>query len=97
MLKFHFTDVDMARIRMATGPDPMWELLLSLHLLGGNDGSVVFGAWKRHIRNRLPGSTRLLFELAPPRGYSADFLTPMPDRGGLETGIDAVLSTSRGG
>ncbi|WUI44684.1 winged helix-turn-helix domain-containing protein [Streptomyces sp. NBC_00414] len=87
----------MARIRMATGPDPMWELLLSLHLLGGNDGSVVFGAWKRHIRNRLPGSTRLLFELAPPRGYSADFLTPMPDRGGLETGIDAVLSTSRGG
>ncbi|GHA10707.1 transcriptional regulator [Streptomyces tauricus] len=97
MLKFHFTDADMARIRMAGGPDPLWELLLSLHLLGGNDGSVVFGAWKRRIRNRLPGSTRLLFDLAPPRGYSADFLTPVPDRGDLETGIDAVLSTPRGG
>ncbi|MDO0937779.1 winged helix-turn-helix domain-containing protein [Streptomyces sp. DG2A-72] len=96
MLKFHFTGADMARIRMAAGPDPMWELLLSLHLLGGSDGSVVFGAWKRHIRSRLPNSTRLLFDLAPPRGYSADFLTPMPDRGELEPGIDAVLSTSRG-
>ncbi|MFS8197992.1 ArsR/SmtB family transcription factor [Streptomyces sp. CWNU-52B] len=96
MLKFHFTHTDMARIRMAAGPDPMWELLLSLHLLGGRDGSVVFGAWKRHIRSRLPGSTRLLFELAPHRGYSADFLTAVSARGELETGIDAALSTPRG-
>ncbi|WAU83332.1 winged helix-turn-helix domain-containing protein [Streptomyces sp. Qhu-G9] len=96
MLKFHFTDADMARIRMAAGPDPLWELLLSLHLLRGTDGSVVFGAWRRHVRSRLPGTTRLLFDLAPPRGYSADFLTPLPDRGELEPGIDAVLSTPRG-
>lgn len=95
MLKFHFTGADMARIRVATSPDPMWEVLLSLHLLGGGDGAVVFEEWKRQIRARLPAPSHMLFDLAPPRGYSVDFLTPPYDRGELEAGIDTVLSTPR--
>ncbi|MGW3291873.1 ArsR family transcriptional regulator [Streptomyces sp. NPDC001002] len=95
MLKFHFTDADLARIRVASGPHPMWEVLLSLHLLAGCEGAVVFGPWRRHVRTRLPAGVRMLLDLAPPRGYSADFLTPALDRNELDAGIDAVLSTPR--
>ncbi|MFJ6080764.1 ArsR family transcriptional regulator [Streptomyces sp. NPDC092369] len=95
MLKFHFTDADLARIRVASGPHPMWEVLLSLHLLAGCDGAVVFGPWRRHVRAQLPAGVRMLLDLAPPRGYSADFLTPALDRNELDAGIDAVLSTPR--
>ncbi|MES5820911.1 winged helix-turn-helix domain-containing protein [Streptomyces sp. RG80] len=95
MLTFHFTGADIARVRVASRPDPLWELLLSLHLAGGEDGAVVFGPWRKQVRSRLSGPVRMLFDLAPPRGYSADFLTPAPDGAGLETGIDTVLSTPR--
>lgn len=95
MLTFHFTSADIARVRVASRPDPMWELLLSLHLAAGDDGAVVFGPWKRQVRSRLSAAVHMLFDLAPPRGYSADFLTPAPGGDGLEAGLDAVLSTPR--
>ncbi|MGJ5760666.1 ArsR/SmtB family transcription factor [Streptomyces galbus] len=95
MLTFHFTGADIARVRVASRPDPMWELLLSLHLLRGDDGAVVFGPWKRQVRSRLAAGVPMLFDLAPPRGYSADFLTPSPSGEGLEAGLDALLSTPR--
>ena len=93
MLTFHFTGADIARVRVASRPDPMWELLLSLHLVRGEDGTVVFAPWRRQVRSRLPAAVSMLFDLAPPRGYSADFLTPAVGGDGLEAGFDAVLST----
>jgi DNA-binding transcriptional ArsR family regulator len=95
MLTFHFTDTDIARVRVASRPDPLWELLLSLHLVAGEDGAVVFGPWKRQVRSRLSAPVRMLFDLAPPRGYSADFLTPALAEDGLDAAIDTVLSTPR--
>ncbi|MEU0031128.1 winged helix-turn-helix domain-containing protein [Streptomyces sp. NPDC006335] len=95
MLTFHFTGADIARVRVASRPDPMWELLLSLHLIRGDDGAVVFGPWKRQVRSRLSAAVNVLFDLAPPRGYSADFLTPDAGGDGLEAGLDALLSTPR--
>jgi DNA-binding transcriptional ArsR family regulator len=95
MLTFHFTGADIARVRVASRPDPLWELLLSLHLVGGDDGAVVFGPWKKQVRSRLSAPVHMLLDLAPPRGYSADFLTPATGGDGLEAGLDALLSTPR--
>jgi DNA-binding transcriptional ArsR family regulator len=91
----HFTAEDLTRVRLATEADLLWELLLSAHLLGKPDGAVVFGAWKQGTRARLGPGMRMLFDLAPPWGYSADFLTPTAGTGDLEVGLDAIRSTSR--
>src|SRR5581483_4518951 len=62
-------------------------------MLQTHDGPLVFDQWRRRTRARLDGSMRQLLALAPPHGYSPDFLTPAAATGGLEAGIDAVLST----
>ncbi|WP_269857097.1 ArsR/SmtB family transcription factor [Streptomyces sp. RPT161] len=94
MLRIHFTTDDFTRTRIALAPDPMWEILLSLHLLKQREeGAVVFGQWRARLRARPDATVAPLASLAPPRGYSPDFLTPT---GTVElgAGIDSVLSTS---
>lgn len=95
MLHIHFTPDDLTRIRLIARPDPLWEILLSLHLLRKADGDAVFGEWKNRVRPALRGSLPMLSRLVPPYGYSADFLTPYAGVHSLETGVDAVLSTPR--
>jgi DNA-binding transcriptional ArsR family regulator len=94
-LRIHFTDDDLTRIRLAQAPDPMWEALQSMHMLQTRDGWAVFGRWRGRVRAELTGPERQLLRLAPPVGYSPDFLTPTAGEGGLELGIDALLSTPR--
>lgn len=87
MLRIHFTSQDLRRTRIAAEPDPAWELLLSLHMAQGNDGQLVYDRWRRSARGALRhAESRLLYELAPPVGYSPDFLTPTAPS--LETGHD---------
>jgi DNA-binding MarR family transcriptional regulator len=96
MLRIHFTMEDLARVRVAPSADPLWETLLSLHLLGKSDGAVVFGDWKRRTGPRAADHVlRILFELAPPWGYSADFLTPTAGSPDIAAGIDTILCTAR--
>lgn len=100
MLRVHFTSQDLRRTRIAAEPDPLWELLLSLHMVQGNDGQVVYDRWRRSARGALRhAEARLLCELAPPVGYSPDFLTPnSPDReagGGIDEALERVRSTPR--
>lgn len=92
VLRVHFTAEDLARVRVSSGPDPMWEILLSLHVLRQRDGAPVFGQWRQQVRGRLAPEARWLMQLAPPVGYSPDFLTPTAGCG-VDDGIDAVLST----
>ncbi|MEV0242330.1 winged helix-turn-helix domain-containing protein [Streptomyces sp. NPDC050674] len=94
-LRIHFTDDDLTRIRFAQAPDPMWETLQSMHMLQSRDGWAVFGRWRAGVRPALGAPERQLLRLAPPVGYSPDFLTPAAGEGGLEPGIDALLSTPR--
>ncbi|MFJ7073020.1 winged helix-turn-helix domain-containing protein [Streptomyces sp. NPDC098781] len=94
-VRIHFTDDDLAQIRLAQAPDPMWEALLSMHMLQTDTGSAVFGGWRRRVRRELPRAVRPLLRMAPPVGYSADFLTPAAGSGGLDAGIGALLSTPR--
>ncbi|MEV4433584.1 winged helix-turn-helix domain-containing protein [Streptomyces sp. NPDC049585] len=95
-MRIHFTSVDLGRIRLAAEPDPLWETLLAAHMLQTAQGPLVFDAWRARVRPRLTDPMRRVLALAPPRGYSPDFLTPPETaEGGLAGGIDAMLSLPR--
>ena len=83
-LRIHFTADDLARVRVAGGPDPMWETVLSMHLLRTQRGADAFSAWRQESRLRLGSSARLLQALNPPSGPFPDFLTPAPATTDLE-------------
>ncbi|WP_026414321.1 ArsR/SmtB family transcription factor [Actinomadura oligospora] len=95
MLRIHFTPEDLRRTRLAEGPEPLWEILLSLHKLTDGQGRPVFDGWRRRVRSRPSAWSRDLPLLAPPSGYSPDFLTPGAEAGCLDAGLDQVLSTPR--
>lgn len=95
MWRIHLGTQDLAQVRLAPGADPMWELLHSLHVVTGGFGEAVFGRWRRRSARQGPAWLDALATLAPPVGYSPDFLTPFPGTTDLESGIDAVLSTPR--
>ncbi|ONI84104.1 hypothetical protein ALI144C_15505 [Actinosynnema sp. ALI-1.44] len=94
MLRIHFTTEDLTRIRIRAQPHPLWEVLLSLHLLQTRHGAAVYGPWRRGARAALGPSSDMLTTLAPPKGYSPDFLTPYVDSPDLDDGLEALLSTS---
>lgn len=98
MLRIHFTGDDIARTRIAPGSDPLWELVLAMHMLRGQRGDLLFADWRRaamaalqHVR--LSGQLRLLSALMPTFGYFPDFLTPAAAARGLEHGLDAIRAT----
>ncbi|MBP2478795.1 DNA-binding transcriptional ArsR family regulator [Crossiella equi] len=93
MLRIHFTPADLTRVRINGGADPMWEILLSLHVLQSGAAPQLFGHWRRHTRAELPPSAGMLTMLAPPTGYSADFLTPGATGQTVEEGVDVLAST----
>ncbi|MFE3434155.1 transcriptional regulator [Streptomyces sp. NPDC059171] len=97
-LRIHFTADDLARITVAPRPDPMWELVNSLHALQARQAVPEHAPWLRHVRKRLARSDlrspiRLLTTLVPPAGDLPDFLTPPPHGGGLETARDLIRAT----
>ncbi|MFC7544794.1 ArsR/SmtB family transcription factor [Plantactinospora sp. GCM10030261] len=98
MLRIHFSSEDVGRTRVAATADPLWELVLSLHLLQARDADPAMAGWRRAVtaglrRDRAAARFRLLLALNPPRGYFPDFLTPQETRQGLEAGLDALRST----
>lgn len=95
MLRVHFTSEDLARVRVAPGPDFLWEISNSVQTLQRRDGERVFGAWRRWVRPRLSESPRSLSSLLPPRGYSPDFLTPTSGGATLQAALDTLMSTPR--
>jgi DNA-binding transcriptional ArsR family regulator len=101
MLRIHFTDADLARVQVATRPDPLWETVLGLHQLIGPQWQLTpdCDGWRRRARAELSGRglggpVRLLASLAPPVGpYFPDFLTPAEAGEGLAAGLEAVRAT----
>ncbi|MGB2572454.1 ArsR/SmtB family transcription factor [Micromonospora citrea] len=101
MLTIHFSPEDILRTRMAPAADPVWELVLSLHLLQGRSSDPLMAHWRRGVARELRRDAaserlRLLFALNPPRGYFPDFLTPYDSVEGFEAGLEAVRSTPAG-
>jgi DNA-binding transcriptional ArsR family regulator len=97
MLRVYFTPEDLARVRVAPGPDFLWEVSNSVQTLQRRDGTPVFGEWRQWARKRVSGSGALLSCLLPPCGYSPDFLTPSSgDRGGtLQMAVETLMRTPR--
>lgn len=99
-LRLHFTAEDLLRTRVLTEPDPMWELVLSVHHLSPTGENDRHSQWRRDARQRLddPDSARalrMLRTLVPPRGNFPDFLTPLPTSDGLDGAFDVIRSTPR--
>ncbi|MFD7499670.1 ArsR/SmtB family transcription factor [Streptomyces sp. NPDC059850] len=93
MLRVHFSELDLARLRMAVRPDALWETVLSFHRLRENRAETVYGEWRSEARNRLNGEGRLLAPLIPSRGYFPDFLTPAEGVIGCDAAMDALHAT----
>jgi DNA-binding transcriptional ArsR family regulator len=95
VLRIVFTADDLARTRFAAGPDPLWEVLLSLYRLRARDDRVLFGPWRRRVAPLVPASTAMLTALAPTRGYAADFLTPAAPAPSLSEQLEALRRTPK--
>ncbi|MZE75528.1 helix-turn-helix domain-containing protein [Streptomyces xinghaiensis] len=100
MLRIHFSEVDLARTRIAAAPDPLWEITASLHRLQSRKGRWAYAGWYRTAREQLreKGLERLvrsvLLPLYPRAAYFPDFLTPAQGGGDLAAGTESVLATS---
>jgi DNA-binding transcriptional ArsR family regulator len=101
VLRIHFTGEDLAATRLASSPDPLWELTLSSHALRSKRSDPVLASWKQQAAQRLlPGSqarqkVEALIAANPARGYFPDLLTPEESSQGLEAGLDALMHTSK--
>ncbi|MDG4793215.1 winged helix-turn-helix domain-containing protein [Micromonospora sp. WMMD1082] len=98
MLKIHFSAEDIFRTRVAPAADPVWEVVLSLHLLAGRSRDSLLAGWRREVSRELRqqedvDALRLLSALSPPRGYFPDFLTPYESLHGFEAGMEALRRT----
>ncbi|MFI1294231.1 winged helix-turn-helix domain-containing protein [Streptomyces sp. NPDC020792] len=96
-LRIHFTADDLARTTVAAGPDLMWELVNSLHILQAQQTASGYAPWLRHVRDRfarrdLRGPIRLLTTLVPPQGNFPDFLTPSGE-GNISAARDLIRAT----
>ena len=92
-LRIEFSAEDLGKITISRTPDPFWEVLLALHLMNARPTSAAFGQWTGPVP--MNSATKRLLVLAPPRGYSPDFLTPAEGASGVDAGIEAILSTPR--
>ncbi|WP_078655597.1 ArsR/SmtB family transcription factor [Streptomyces fulvoviolaceus] len=99
MLRIHFTAEDLARIRVASTPDPLWEITFSLHRLQTSQGRWAYADWHRSTRATLTGTRlgaavrRVLIPVLPRARYWPDFLSPDESADGLERGLAAILDT----
>lgn len=90
-LRIQFSGADLAHTAFAEAPDPLWEVLLSLHALQTEHGGPGIQRWRAEVV--VDRQIRRLFALAPSRGYSPDFLTPDEGASGFAAGVDALLRT----
>jgi DNA-binding transcriptional ArsR family regulator len=94
----HFSAEDLARTTIAAEPDPLWELVLSLHKLQQPRSPDRLAGWREHARAGLDETLRRqlgqLTLLVPPKGNFADFLTPNAGAGDLPTALEVVSTTS---
>ncbi|THA26252.1 transcriptional regulator [Streptomyces sp. RKND-216] len=102
MLQVEFSRGELARLRVAEGADPMWEVVLSLHLLQNQQAALTFDPWRREVRaalerGGLTGVVQDLMRVCPAAPYFPDFLTPGRGETGVdfEAAVERVLSTPR--
>ncbi len=100
MLRIYFSSDDIARTRIAPGPDPLWELMLALQMLSPQRGDLLFTGWRREATEALRHADlgpplELLRALNPNVGYFPDFLNPIEALHGLDHGLEAIRRTPK--
>jgi DNA-binding transcriptional ArsR family regulator len=92
VVRFVFSVEDLARTRFAISP--MWELVRSALALRDPSHAALHLPWLRSLSGRLQGlALERVAALNPPRGYSPDFIVPLP--GGPLGDIDDDLAALR--
>lgn len=100
MLRIQFTTEDVARTRIVDRLDPLWELVLALHMLRRQPGDEPFALWRRQAIRTLRGAglgerLHTLLAIVPLIGYFPDFLNPIAALDGFDEGLEAIRSTPR--
>jgi DNA-binding transcriptional ArsR family regulator len=90
-LRIHVTLDDLARTRVAPGPNVLWEIVLSLRCLQRRVGWPGQPAWRQAAARSANRWAGMLLPLVPPTGAVAGFLVPPEGGSGLADGISAVL------
>ena len=49
MLRIIFSSEDLRRIRLAPGPDHLWEIANGVQTLQRRDGTSAFGSWRQFV------------------------------------------------
>lgn len=99
-MEIHFGADDLSRVRIVARPDPLWELVLSVHQLQHAERAPALRPWlsAAHVAARRPdvaGAIATLVDVDPDAGYFPDFLTPTPKARGMAQAVGEVLSTPR--
>jgi len=101
-LRIVFTREDLQHIRISAEPDPMWELVQSIHQLQERRPTPRYHEWHRQTRKRIAGhddARRVLgplCTLVPHEGAFPDFLTPAPSPRDIEAGCEQIACTTTG-
>lgn len=94
MVRFVFSVEDLALTRFAISP--MWELVRSVLALRDPSHAALHLPWLRSLSGRMQGlALERVAALNPPRGYTPDFLVPLPSGplGDIEDDLAALRST----
>lgn len=98
MLRIHFTSQDLGRVRIAPGPHPLWETILSINSLQSPKAPRMYWDWRRQAMTdarKNADHQRLLRAaavLVPAVGNFPDFLTPAITDPDAEAHYDHMLS-----
>ena len=98
VLRIRFTFDDICNTRIVAQPDPLWEIVASLHRLQTSHGRHRYADWYRQVRSDVtlhqlgPALRDTLLPLLPRAKYFPDFLTP-PSVTDPGEGIDRILHT----
>ncbi|WP_158886853.1 ArsR/SmtB family transcription factor [Amycolatopsis anabasis] len=101
VLRILFTAEDLCRVRVAAGPHPTWEVILSINSLQSPELPARHWAWRNSVTGtvkREPERRRWLgaaAALVPANGNFPDFLTPAIGDADVDAHFDAILALPR--
>jgi DNA-binding transcriptional ArsR family regulator len=100
-LRIYFTPADLRNVRIAAGPHPLWEVVLSINSLQqGDELPPRYWAWRDSVtergRDRCDDARvlRAACNFVPLRGNFADFLTPTVEELDAQAHFDTMLGLS---
>ncbi|WP_216207429.1 ArsR/SmtB family transcription factor [Amycolatopsis aidingensis] len=98
VLQMVFEREDLARVRLESAPDPMWELLLGLYRWQAGACPAAYGSWRAEVADLLTTQERARWAVARlcqllPGANAPDFLTPSVPVTELGTGCELLART----